>query len=152
MTKPQQVYRSVAISGLEAVAQAIAGRLKECKVWLFHGEMGSGKTTLIKEVCKALHVTDAMSSPTFSIVNEYEAGDGGKVFHFDFYRIRNEAEAFDIGTEEYFYSGFPCFVEWPEKIPALIPDTYGEVNLSFENKTERTIAISLHDGEKKNRV
>jgi tRNA threonylcarbamoyladenosine biosynthesis protein TsaE len=101
---------------------------------------------------KALHVTDAMSSPTFSIVNEYEAGDGGKVFHFDFYRIKNEAEAFDIGTEEYFYSGFPCFVEWPEKIPALIPDTYGEVNLSFENKTERTIAISLHDGEEKNRV
>jgi tRNA threonylcarbamoyladenosine biosynthesis protein TsaE len=152
MTKPQQVYRSVAISGLEDVAQAIAGNVKEYKVWLFHGEMGSGKTTLIKEVCKVLHVTDAMSSPTFSIVNEYEAGDGSKVFHFDFYRIKNEAEAFDIGTEEYFYSGFPCFVEWPEKIPVLIPDTYGEVNLSFENKTERTIAISLHDGEEKNRI
>jgi tRNA threonylcarbamoyladenosine biosynthesis protein TsaE len=112
--------------------------------------MGSGKTTLIKEVCKALRIADAMSSPTFSIVNEYRTAENGKVFHFDFYRIKKEAEAFDIGTEEYFYSGHPCFVEWPEKISSLLPDRYGKVVLSLQTITERTIAISLHDGEEKN--
>jgi tRNA threonylcarbamoyladenosine biosynthesis protein TsaE len=152
MIKLEEVYRSVSLSGLDGVAEAIAGRVKDSNVWLFHGEMGSGKTTLIKMICRKLKVADVMSSPTFSIVNEYETENHGKIFHFDFYRIRSEAEAFDIGAEEYFYSGSPCFIEWPEKIPALIPAAYGEVTLSIENATERTIAISLHDREEKNRV
>ena len=85
------------------------------------GRNGAGKTTLIKAICEELGVEDQASSPTFSIVNEY-ATTRGPVFHFDFYRIKSEQEAMDLGYEEYFYSGHPCFVEWPELIPSLIPD------------------------------
>src|SRR5688500_13654390 len=107
--------------------------------------MGSGKTTFIKVIGAALGVTDHMSSPTFSIVNEYLAKDDRKVYHFDFYRIKNEAEAYDIGTEEYFYSGNYCFIEWPEKIPSLIPAERVEVIITPENQTHRTLALSVHD-------
>jgi tRNA threonylcarbamoyladenosine biosynthesis protein TsaE len=126
--------------------------LNTIKVWLFHGEMGSGKTTLIKTVCKTLGVTEAMSSPTFSIVNEYQTVTHNKIYHFDFYRIKNEVEAADIGTEEYFYSGYPCFIEWPEKIPSLIPLQYADVTLQVETNTKRTIAITVHDGKEENRI
>ena len=149
MTNVGKVFESVGLEELQGVAENIAGHTNKVQVWLFHGEMGSGKTTLVKEVCRQLHVKDAMSSPTFSIVNEY-AGETGKIYHFDFYRLKNEREAFDIGTEEYFYSGYPCFVEWPDKIPSLIPDIYGEVTISIRNETHRDIAILIHDGEEKN--
>lgn len=151
MTGGGKVYRHVDRDVLKDVGADIARQVEQVPVWLFYGEMGAGKTTLIKEVCRALGVEDAMSSPSFSIVNEYAAGQGReKVFHFDFYRIRNEAEAFDIGAEEYFYSGYPCLVEWPEKIPGLIPMKFASVTLSIDNETQRTIAISIHDREEKN--
>ena len=149
MTGGGKVYRQVDREALKDVGAEIAQQVEQVPVWLFYGEMGAGKTTLIKEVCRALGVADAMSSPSFSIVNEYAAG-ARKVFHFDFYRIRNEAEAFDIGAEEYFYSGYPCLVEWPEKIPGLIPAKAASVTLSIDNETQRTIAISIHDREEKN--
>lgn len=152
MTREGTRYRSVALTDLKAIAGEIAGQTEEVSVWLFRGEMGSGKTTLIKEVCKGLGVDDVMSSPTFSIVNEYRTQNDRQVFHFDFYRIRSEAEAYDIGAEEYFYSGAPCFIEWPEKIPSLIPPNYAEVDITIENETERTIAIFLHDGKEENRI
>ena len=114
--------------------------------------MGAGKTTLIKEICKAAGVVDAMSSPTFSIVNEYEAQGHNRLFHFDFYRIKHEAEAYDIGADEYFYSGYPCFAEWPEKIPSLIPPRYAEVDIELEGELYRNIVISFHDGKEENRV
>lgn len=152
MSREGRVFRSVSLAGLKEVAEVIAAQMESVKVWLFHGEMGSGKTTLIKEICKILDVSDAMSSPTFSIVNEYETQRHKKIFHFDFYRIKNETEAFDIGTEEYFYSGYPCLVEWPEKIPSLLPDEYADVTITMESKTHRTIAISIHDREEENRV
>jgi tRNA threonylcarbamoyladenosine biosynthesis protein TsaE len=145
-------FRSVAVADLEQVAQAIIGQLKTVRIWLFRGEMGSGKTTLIKEVCKALGISSGMSSPTFSIVNEYESGDGKLVYHFDFYRIKNEAEAIDIGVEEYFYSGHPCFIEWPDKIPSLIPFPNAEVTIDIETNTQRIIALAVHDGKKENRI
>jgi tRNA threonylcarbamoyladenosine biosynthesis protein TsaE len=145
-----KVYRHVDREALKDVGAEIARHMKQVPVWLFYGEMGAGKTTLIKEVCRALGVVDAMSSPSFSIVNEYAAGGVEKVFHFDFYRIRSEAEAFDIGAEEYFYSGYPCLVEWPEKIPGLIPMQFASVTLSIDDETQRTIAISIHDREEKN--
>jgi tRNA threonylcarbamoyladenosine biosynthesis protein TsaE len=97
-------------------------------------------------------VDETMSSPTFSIVNEYQAEGGRTIFHFDFYRIKNEAEAYDIGVEEYFDSGHFCFVEWPEKIPTLLPVKYVEVFITVNDNTHRTIAFSIHDGEKKDRV
>lgn len=152
MIREVKTFRSVALDDLAQVATAVAEYVKQYKVWLFHGEMGAGKTTLIKKVCEAIGVTDNMSSPTFSIVNEYESKDHEKVFHFDFYRIKNEAEAVDIGTEEYFYSHHPCFIEWAEKIPSLIPLTYAEVSIQVEDDTHRTIVLSVHDGEKENRL
>jgi tRNA threonylcarbamoyladenosine biosynthesis protein TsaE len=151
ITQEREVFTAVTLASLEKVAQEIVRRITTCRIWLFHGEMGSGKTTLIKMVCKILGVTGPMSSPTFSIVNEYENDNGEKLYHFDFYRIEKEIEAKDIGIEEYFYSGHPCFVEWPEKIPSLIPLQYAEVNIQVESNTKRTIAIALHDGKKENR-
>lgn len=152
MTREDGMFRAVAVSDLELLAQEIVGELNTVTVWLFRGEMGSGKTTLIKIICKALGVEEAMSSPTFSIVNEYQTIDKKKVYHFDFYRIKDEVEAIDIGTEEYFYSGYPCFIEWPEKIPSLIPLQYAEVNIQVETDTKRIIAFAVHDGKKENRI
>jgi tRNA threonylcarbamoyladenosine biosynthesis protein TsaE len=152
MIHEDNVFRSVTLPELKEVARDIVSRLDQFKVWLFRGEMGAGKTTLIKEVCKAAGIDEATSSPTFSIVNEYQTPDANKVFHFDFYRIKQEIEAADIGTEEYFDSGYPCFVEWAEKIPSLIPARFAEVTIEVETYTQRTIAIALHDGKKENRV
>jgi len=152
MTREDGVFRSVTLSDLESLAQEIVGKLNAVTVWLFRGEMGSGKTTLIKTMCKVLGVEEAMSSPTFSIINEYQTIDKKKIYHFDFYRIKDEVEAIDIGTEEYFYSGYPCFIEWPEKIPSLIPLQYAEVNIQVETDTKRIIAFAVHDGKKENRI
>jgi tRNA threonylcarbamoyladenosine biosynthesis protein TsaE len=146
-----RVFHGIALGDLPNVAKDILEAAPDQRIWLFTGEMGAGKTTFIKAICLQLGVKDRMSSPTFSIVNEYAAGKE-KVFHFDFFRIKNEAEAFDIGTEEYFYSGNYCFIEWPEKIPGLIPSQHAHVNLTLENNTFRTIALSVHDGQEKNRI
>jgi tRNA threonylcarbamoyladenosine biosynthesis protein TsaE len=137
---------------LKAIAQRVVKELAELRVWLFYGEMGVRKDYLIKEICREAGVAEVMSSPTFSIVNEYETAGHGQAFHFDFYRIKSEEEAYDIGTDEYFYSGSPCFVEWPEKIPTLIPPKYASVDLQVENNEKRTIAISFHDGKEENRI
>lgn len=110
------------------------------KVWTFYGEMGAGKTTLIKTLCEKLGVTDMVSSPTFSIVNEYATSAGEPVFHFDFYRINTEREALDIGCEEYFYSGDYCFIEWPSRIPGLLPDQRLEIHIKEEDSI-RTIQV-----------
>lgn len=145
-------WHEVKTGDLAEVAQEALNRAGDCRVWLFYGEMGSGKTTLIKALCAQLGVRDGMSSPTFSIVNEYLAADGRKVYHFDYYRIKSEAEAYDIGSEEYFYSGDMCFIEWPEKIPSLIPADRAEVHITVDNQDNRTIALSVHDGKEKKRI
>lgn len=145
-------WHEVEQNDLDELTKELLDRAAHCRVWLFYGEMGSGKTTLIKCLCRRLGVSDVTSSPTFSIVNEYRTADEKKVYHFDFYRIRNEAEAYDIGTEEYFYSGSFCFIEWPEKIPTLIPPEHVTISIAVENANQRTIALSVHDGKEKNRV
>ena len=137
---------------LDDVARIFLQKAGHCPVWLFYGEMGSGKTTFIKSLCVRLGVGDTMSSPTFSIINEYKTGDDKKIYHFDFYRIKNEAEAYDIGSEEYFYSGSLCLIEWPEKIPSLIPAEHAEISITVENQNHRTIALSVHDGKEKKRI
>ncbi|MBR3433948.1 MAG: tRNA (adenosine(37)-N6)-threonylcarbamoyltransferase complex ATPase subunit type 1 TsaE [Bacteroidaceae bacterium] len=91
-------------------------------VFAFYGKMGAGKTTFIKAVCEQLGVQDTVTSPTFAIVNEYEAAQGRPIYHFDFYRIKKVSEAYDMGCEEYFYSGHPCFIEWPELIEEVLPE------------------------------
>ena len=150
-TRKDRVFTSVTLEGLEDVAKEIVSMLGTYKVWLFRGEMGSGKTTLIKMVGAASGVVETISSPTFAIVNEYARGPFERIFHFDFYRIDKEIEAIDIGVEEYFYSGYPCLIEWPEKIPSLIPLQHAEVTIQVDTNTKRTIAIAVHDGKKENR-
>ena len=110
------------------------------RVFLFYGEMGAGKTTLIKALCQELEVEDAVSSPTFAIVNEY-SGVNGTVYHFDFYRIKNESEALDLGYEDYLYSGNYCFIEWPEKIQSLLPNEFVELKLQETSVNERVIKV-----------
>jgi tRNA threonylcarbamoyladenosine biosynthesis protein TsaE len=135
--------KSVGLNDLRRVAEEIVNSAGHVNIWLFHGEMGAGKTTLIKMIGKVLGVNDSITSPTFSIVNEYQTTNQKKVFHFDFYRIKNEAEAYDIGVEEYFYSGHYCFVEWPEKISGLIPERRADINITIEDNTRRTIVVSV---------
>jgi len=115
------------VNSLEELPLAAKKILEESnseKIFVFKGEMGTGKTTLIKELCLQIGVKSAMSSPTFSLINEYETNNDEVVYHFDFYRLEDEQEAFDYGYEDYFFSGNYCFIEWPEKIPNLIPDNY----------------------------
>jgi len=110
------------------------------KTLLFYGEMGTGKTTLIKEIAKQLGVKENISSPTFSIVNEYEI-ENDKIYHFDFYRIDNKVEAQDIGIEEYFYSGHWNLIEWPQKIESLLPIESTIIKLTKNQNGSRTLII-----------
>ena len=119
--------------------QIIANNPK--KVILFHGEMGVGKTTLIKQLCKTLGVTGATSSPTFSLVNEYETNNNQLVYHFDFYRLNNEVEALDMGIDDYLYSSNWCFIEWAEKIPNLIPETHSVITISLLTDGKRSLTL-----------
>ena len=114
-----------------------------CKTLIFNGVMGSGKTTLIKALVNRLGSTDNVSSPTFSIVNEYNA-NGSTVFHFDFYRIENEYEALDIGVEDYISQNNWCFLEWAEKIPNLIPNNVNYINFKESEDDTRTIEIDIN--------
>lgn len=123
---------------LKEAAQTIIDAFPQERIFLFYGHMGAGKTTLINELCLLLGVTDHTSSPTFSIVNEYEAAKG-QIYHFDFYRLKDEMEALDMGYEEYFYSGHYCFVEWPEKISNLLPLHYVKISISAIENQHRII-------------
>ena len=129
------------IDQLEEVAQQIIANNPK-KVILFHGEMGVGKTTLIKQLCKTLGVTGATGSPTFSLVNEYEANDNQLVYHFDFYRLNKEEEALDMGIDDYLYSGNWCFIEWAEKIPNLIPEILSVITISLLADGKRSLTLS----------
>ena len=111
------------------------------KVVLFYGQMGVGKTTLIKEICKSLHTQDIISSPTFSLVNEYRTQNDEPIYHFDFYRIESEEEALDIGVEDYFYSGDWCLIEWPNNIENLLPLDAVEIHLSYAAEGKRSIQL-----------
>tara|TARA_R110001583_G_scaffold77491_1_gene210881 strand:+ start:8867 stop:9283 length:417 start_codon:yes stop_codon:yes gene_type:complete len=115
------------------------------KILLFYGEMGVGKTTLIKEIVKQLGVKDNVSSPTFSLVNEYKTNDNSSVYHFDFYRINNEVEALDMGIEEYFYSNNWCLVEWPNKVENLLPLKSCSITITSNNNQQRTITLKNNE-------
>ncbi len=113
------------------------------KIIIFNGEMGAGKTTLINALCKQLGVLDATSSPTFSLVNEYQTIDNQMVYHFDFFRIKTENEALDMGVDDYFYSNQYCLIEWAEKIPNLIPDNHSIINISALENGLREVVLKL---------
>lgn len=123
-------------------AQLILSQFPACHFFILKGEMGAGKTALTKAFVQVLESEDEAKSPTFSIINEYIRKDGGSIFHFDFYRIKEETEAMDIGIEEYFYSDNYCFVEWPEKIPNLLPENYVEVVIQLSKHKIRHIKVS----------
>ena len=128
------------LEDLSEVAAAIIASVKN-KTLLFYGEMGVGKTTLIKEICKQLNVLDKISSPTFSLVNEYQTSKKEAVFHFDFYRIINEEEALDMGIEEYLYNNDWCLIEWPQNVENLLPLDSVEIHLSIIENGQRNLQI-----------
>lgn len=133
------------IHGVDALAEVsdyLISLRDEADVVAFYGSMGAGKTTLIKNLCHRMGVTDEVNSPTFAIVNEYATVEGESVYHFDFYRIKKLEEAYDIGFENYFYSGNLCLIEWPEMIESLLPDNHIRVNIRpGETDDDRIIEI-----------
>tara|TARA_R110001592_G_scaffold32473_1_gene113608 strand:+ start:802 stop:1209 length:408 start_codon:yes stop_codon:yes gene_type:complete len=132
--------KNYSLENLSEVAAELISSAKN-KTLLFYGQMGVGKTTLIKEICEQLAVLDTISSPTFSLVNEYETSKKEKVFHFDFYRITDEEEALDMGIEEYFDNNDWCLIEWPENIENLLPLDAVEIHLSILEDQNRNIQI-----------
>ncbi|WP_418992758.1 tRNA (adenosine(37)-N6)-threonylcarbamoyltransferase complex ATPase subunit type 1 TsaE [Alistipes sp.] len=126
---------------LPQVAEAVIAQTGRRTVVALRGEMGAGKTTLIREIAALLGVTDTVTSPTFAIVNQYRGAGNRRIFHFDFYRIDDPREAFDLGYEEYFYSGDLCLVEWPEKIEQLLPENVVTVRIAVDSDTARTFEI-----------
>ena len=132
---------STSPSQLETIAKQLLAFAPDNRIFLFYGGMGAGKTTLIKAICHELGVQDNVTSPTFSIVNEYNASVNQKAYHFDFYRLKNQTEAMDLGYEEYFYSGAYCFIEWPEMVPDLLPPHYVTVKIEVTGQNTREIII-----------
>jgi tRNA threonylcarbamoyladenosine biosynthesis protein TsaE len=153
------------LNELNGITSAILKMFPDEKIFAVSGELGAGKTTMIKAFCRALGADDSAKSPSFAIINEYEAGNlrsevrgqkknnltgnkkqetgNFKIYHFDFYRIKDEEEAFDIGYEEYFYSGNYCFIEWPGKIPNLLPGEYVRIVIEVNEDESRLIKCSL---------
>jgi tRNA threonylcarbamoyladenosine biosynthesis protein TsaE len=132
--------KNYSITELNQVAKEILATAKN-KTFLFYGEMGAGKTTLIKELCKELGIKDVANSPTFSLVNEYHTTKDEIVYHFDFYRIEDENEALDIGIEDYFYSNAWCLIEWPQNIENLLPLESTEIHISVLENGQRNIQL-----------
>ncbi len=129
------------LEGLPEAAVTFLERIREHKVIAFYGEMGSGKTTFIKALCSQLGVEEEVTSPTFNLVNEYLDREGDSIYHFDFYRINSLREAYDIGLEEYLYSGSLLFIEWPEKIEPLLPPD--SLSISIEEVGDGARVISF---------
>lgn len=135
-----QIY-SNSVDDLSDVAEQLLQIAGDEKIIAFFGEMGAGKTTLTKVICEKLGVTETVLSPTFSIVNEYKTESGESVYHFDFYRSKSLSEVYDMGYEEYFYSGNYCLIEWSEKIAPLLPSEYIKVDISVKGANERIFSI-----------
>ncbi|WP_046756787.1 tRNA (adenosine(37)-N6)-threonylcarbamoyltransferase complex ATPase subunit type 1 TsaE [Kordia jejudonensis] len=133
------MQKEYTLSQIEEIAEAILAK-SEHKIIAFHGEMGVGKTTLIKILAKQLGVNELTNSPTFSIVNEYRT-QNDIIYHFDCYRIEDEVEAYDIGIEDYLYSDAWCFIEWPERIENLLPNDITQIHIKKINEQLRTIHL-----------
>ena len=129
------------VEQLNSIAKDILDYSSNHKKFAFYAEMGVGKTTLIKALSLQLGVNDKVMSPTFSIVNEYQADENTKIYHFDFYRIEDEKEVYDIGYEEYFFSNAYCFIEWSEKIPNLIEDDMVKIKMSVAGNIRKIEVI-----------
>ena len=134
----------IKIDSLDTIHEAAKEFLQNMgdgKVFAFYGKMGAGKTTFVKAICEELGVEDVITSPTFALVNEYTAGDGSPVYHFDFYRIKKLDEVYDMGYEDYFYSGSLCFIEWPELIEDLLPKDTVNVQIKALEDGSREVIL-----------
>lgn len=133
------------IQSLDTIHQAAIDFVRQMgdnTVFAFYGEMGAGKTTFIKEICKVLGVTDTITSPTFAIVNEYRSDETAElIYHFDFYRVEKIEEVFDFGYEDYFYSGAICFIEWPERVDSLLPNDCVHVTIAVNDDGSRSVEL-----------
>ena len=138
----EHIYHCPSLDDLRSIATDILKKVPQPEVFALYGEMGSGKTTLIKQLCAVLGVTDTVTSPTFSLVNEYLTEEIGPVFHFDVYRIKKLEEVMDIGYETYFYSGQYVFIEWPEMITELLPEKYVYIKIRELDDGSREIRLN----------
>jgi len=127
------------LEALQSAARKFIGQMGNRSVFAFYGRMGVGKTTFIKAVCKELGVTETVTSPTFAIINEYRGRDGEPIYHFDFYRIHKLEEVFDFGYEDYLYSGYICFIEWPELVEQILPENTVKLLIRETNSGSRMI-------------
>ncbi len=127
------------IDDLKSAAQQFVDQMNGAKIFAFYGEMGAGKTTLIKEICKTLGVCENITSPTFALVNEYILEQEEYIYHFDCYRLNDIEEALNIGAEDYFYSGNICFIEWPERIEAILPEKTVYISIKVEADGSRKV-------------
>ncbi|HPB05224.1 MAG TPA: tRNA (adenosine(37)-N6)-threonylcarbamoyltransferase complex ATPase subunit type 1 TsaE [Prolixibacteraceae bacterium] len=137
--------KTIQIDSLDKIHEAAREfilQMGNATVFAFNGEMGAGKTTFIKAICEELGVEENITSPTFAIVNEYTSNKGLTIFHFDCYRLKNIREAYDIGAEEYFYSGKLCFIEWPEKIEEILPEHCVNIYITVQPNGSRNVDIN----------
>ena len=134
-------YTATNVNDLRSIAADFLESIGSNRIIAFYGSMGAGKTTFIKALCDLLKVTDTVNSPSFAIINEYSVPNNGSIYHFDFYRLKNINEAFDMGCEDYFYSGNYCFVEWPEKVEELMPPNHVRVTIDIVSPQERKITV-----------
>ncbi len=128
------------------VARELIAAFPGARIFAFYGKMGAGKTTFIRAFCRELDSPDTVNSPTFAIINEYDTPPGEPVFHFDFYRLKSLTEAFDLGYEDYFFSGHYCLIEWPEKIESLLPPDYVEVSITEDGDQTRSFTARRSAG------
>ena len=142
----QKEFEINSVEELSQVSEYLLGLREESDIIAFYGPMGAGKTTLIKNLCHRMGVTDEVNSPTFAIVNEYVTMEGESVYHFDFYRIKKLEEVYDIGYENYFYSGNLCLLEWPEMIEPLMPEKFIRVDIALANTDDsRRIVVLVEE-------
>jgi tRNA threonylcarbamoyladenosine biosynthesis protein TsaE len=127
---------------LPAAAKKLLNHFQEKRIFAFYGEMGAGKTTFIKAVCELLGATDLVSSPSFTLINEYRQSKGESLYHIDLYRIKNRNEMLDLGIEEYFFSGSYCFIEWPEIIEEILPASSAKIKISVGINEQRILEIT----------
>jgi tRNA threonylcarbamoyladenosine biosynthesis protein TsaE len=143
------VVKTYNITEIDRLARELWQEGRQCKTWIFDAPMGAGKTTLIHSICDFLGVTEAVSSPTFALINEYNSEGAGTIFHMDWYRLNSESEAIHAGMEDAMLSGHYCFIEWPEKAPGILPDNLFRIRIELVDETTRRLYTSTGPFTKK---
>ena len=142
MRNEEMEIRITDIEHIREAAREFVEHIGDRRVFAFYGKMGAGKTTFVKAICEELGVNDVITSPTFAIINEYTSAKDDTIFHFDFYRIKKLEEVYDMGYEDYFYSGALCFIEWPELIEEILPDDAVRVSITEQDDGSRIVTFS----------